>query len=152
VTILLKRFFLICFFGSKLKAMPPKLISNDGENIIIRPLAYCSEKEISSYASRMNFPIIPCNLCGSQENLQRKKIKEMLMAWEKEQPGRINNIYRAISNVELSHLGDRQLYDFENLNQSIKEKDDEFIFTEDLIRNLNADLSNIASFAENIAS
>jgi len=76
----------------------------------------------------------------------------MLMAWEKEQPGRINNIYRAISNVELSHLGDRQLYDFENLNQSIKEKDDELIFTEDLIRNLNADLTNIASFAENIAS
>ena len=144
--------FLNMFFGSKLKAMPPKLISNDGENIIIRPLAYCSEKEILSYASRMNFPIIPCNLCGSQENLQRKKIKEMLTAWEREQPGRINNIYRAISNVELSHLGDRQLYDFENLNQSVKEKDDELIFTEDLIRNLNADLSNIASFAENIAS
>ena len=100
----------------------------------------------------MNFPIIPCNLCGSQENLQRKKIKEMLTAWEREQPGRINNIYRAISNVELSHLGDRQLYDFENLNQSVKEKDDELIFTEDLIRNLNTDLSNIASFAENIAS
>ena len=100
----------------------------------------------------MNFPIIPCNLCGSQENLQRKKIKEMLMAWEREQPGRINNIYGAISNIELSHLGDRQLYDFENLNQSIKEKDDELIFTEDLIRNLNTDLINIASFAENIAS
>jgi len=82
----------------------------------------------------------------------KKKIKEMLIAWEKEQPGRINNIYKAISNVELSHLGDRQLYDFENLNQSIKEKDDELIFTEDLINNLNTDLSNIASFAENIAS
>jgi len=100
----------------------------------------------------MNFPIIPCNLCGSQENLQRKKIKEMLMAWEREHPGRINNIYGSISNIELSHLGDRQLYDFENLNQSIKEKDDELIFTEDLIRNLNTDLINIASFAENIAS
>ena len=81
-----------------------------------------------------------------------KKIKEMLMAWEREQPGRINNIYNAISNVELSHLGDRRLYNFENLNQPIKEKDDELIFTEDLIRNLNPNLSNIASFAENIAS
>ena len=96
--------FLNMFFGSKLKAMPPKLISNDNKNIIIRPLAYCSEKEISSYASRMNFPIIPCNLCGSQENLQRKKIKEMLTVWEREHPGRINNIYKAISNIELPHL------------------------------------------------
>ena len=76
----------------------------------------------------------------------------MLIAWEKEQPGRINNIYKAISNVELSHLGDRQLYDFESLNQSIKEKDDEPIFTEDLINNLNANLNNIASFPENITS
>lgn len=141
--------FLNMFFGSKLKAMPPKLVSNDNKNIIT--LAYCSEKEISSYASRMNFPIIPCNLCGSQENLQRKKIKEMLTVWEREQPGRINNIYKAISNIELSHLGDRRLYDFVNLNQSNKEED-EPIFTEDLIRNLNADLSNISLFAENIAS
>jgi tRNA 2-thiocytidine biosynthesis protein TtcA len=132
--------------------MPPKLISNDSKNIVIRPLAYCSEKEISSYAARMNFPIIPCNLCGSQENLQRKKIKEMLMAWEKDQPGRINNIYRAISNVELSHLGDRRLYDFENLNQSNEEESEEHLFTEDLIRNLNADLSHIPSFTENITS
>jgi tRNA 2-thiocytidine biosynthesis protein TtcA len=99
----------------------------------------------------MNFPIIPCNLCGSQENLQRKKIKEMLTIWEREQPGRINNIYKAISNIELSHLGDRRLYDFVNLNQSNKEED-EHIFTEDLIRNLNADLSNISLFAENISS
>ena len=144
--------FLNMFFGSKLKAMPPKLISNDSKNIVIRPLAYCSEKEISSYASRMNFPIIPCNLCGSQENLQRKKIKEMLMAWEKDQPGRVNNIYRAISNVELSHLGDRRLYDFENLNQSNEEESEEHLFTEDLIRNLNADLSHIPSFTANITS
>jgi tRNA 2-thiocytidine biosynthesis protein TtcA len=115
-------------------------------------LAYCSEKEIASYASRMNFPIIPCNLCGSQENLQRKKIKGMLMEWEKEQPGRINNIYKAISNVELSHLGDRRLYDFENLSQSNKDDTDDLLFAEDLIRNLNASLNNIPSFAENIAS
>ncbi len=143
--------FLNMFFGSKLKAMPPKLISNDSKNIIIRPLAYCSEKEISSYASRMNFPIIPCNLCGSQENLQRKKIKKMLLAWEREYPGRINNIYKAISNVEPSHLGDRRLYDFENLNR-VNQDNDELIFTEDLIRNLNVPLNNISPFAENIAS
>ena len=143
--------FLNMFFSSKLKAMPPKLISNDSKNIIIRPLAYCSEKEISSYASRMNFPIIPCNLCGSQENLQRKKIKKMLLAWEREYPGRINNIYKAISNVEPSHLGDRRLYDFENLNR-VNQDNDELIFTEDLIRNLNVPLNNISPFAENIAS
>ena len=143
--------FLNMFFGSKLKAMPPKLISNDSKNIIIRPLAYCSEKEISSYASRMNFPIIPCNLCGSQENLQRKKIKKMLLAWEREYPGRINNIYKAISNVEPSHLGDRRLYDFENLNR-VNQDNDELIFTEDLIRNLNVPLNNISPFAENIVS
>jgi tRNA 2-thiocytidine biosynthesis protein TtcA len=100
----------------------------------------------------MNFPIIPCNLCGSQENLQRKKIKAMLAEWEKEQPGRVNNIYKAISNVEPSHLGDRRLYDFENLNQSNKEENDDLLFTEDLIRNLNTDLNNITFFTENIAS
>ncbi|MSQ80785.1 MAG: tRNA 2-thiocytidine(32) synthetase TtcA [Candidatus Methylopumilus sp.] len=123
--------FLNMFFGSKLKAMPPKLISNDQKNIVIRPLSYCSEKEILSYASRMNFPIIPCNLCGSQENLQRKKIKEMLMQWEKDQPGRINNIYQAISNVEPSHLADRSLYDFERLAQLNQKESEDILFTED---------------------
>jgi len=115
--------FLNMFFGAKLKAMPPKLATNDKQNIVIRPLAYCSEKDISSYARQMSFPIIPCDLCGSQENLQRKKVKDMLQGWEREQPGRINNIFRAISNVEPSHLADYQLYDFKGLSQA--EVDDE---------------------------
>jgi len=115
--------FLNMFFGAKLKAIPPKLAKNEKQNIVILPLAYCSEKDISSYARQMSFPIIPCDLCGSQENLQRKKVKDMLQGWEREQPGRINNIFRAISNVEPSHLADYELYDFKGLSQA--EVDDE---------------------------
>ena len=116
--------FLNMFFGAKLKAMPPKLSTNDKQNIVIRPLAYCSEKDIASYARQMEFPIIPCDLCGSQENLQRQKVKDMLQAWEREQPGRINNIFRAIGNVEPSHLADFNLYDFKNLTQAKPEDED----------------------------
>jgi tRNA 2-thiocytidine biosynthesis protein TtcA len=116
--------FLNMFFGAKLKAMPPKLATNDKQNIVIRPLAYCSEKDIASYARQMSFPIIPCDLCGSQENLQRKKVKDMLQAWEREQPGRINNIFRAISNVEPSHLADYELYDFKGLSQAKADDED----------------------------
>ncbi len=116
--------FLNLFFGAKMKAMPPKLATNDKQNIVIRPLAYCSEKDIASYARQMNFPIIPCNLCGSQENLQRQKVKDMLHAWELEQPGRVNNIFRAIGNVEPSHLADFNLYDFKNLTQAKAEDED----------------------------
>ncbi len=116
--------FLNLFFGAKMKAMPPKLATNDKQNIVIRPLAYCSEKDIASYARQMGFPIIPCNLCGSQENLQRQKVKDMLQAWEIEQPGRVNNIFRAIGNVEPSHLADFNLYDFKNLTQAKPEDED----------------------------
>lgn len=116
--------FLNMFFGAKLKAMPPKLATNDKKNIVIRPLAYCSEKDISSYARQMAFPIIPCDLCGSQENLQRQKIKDMLNAWEREQPGRINNIFRATTNVEPSHLADFNLYDFKSLSQANSNDED----------------------------
>jgi tRNA 2-thiocytidine biosynthesis protein TtcA len=116
--------FLNLFFGAKMKAMPPKLATNDKQNIVIRPLAYCSEKDIAAYARQMNFPIIPCDLCGSQENLQRQKVKDMLRAWELEQPGRVNNIFRAITNVEPSHLGDTDLYDFKNLSQASTEDED----------------------------
>jgi tRNA 2-thiocytidine biosynthesis protein TtcA len=116
--------FLNMFFGAKMKSMPPKLATNDKQNIVIRPLAYCSEKDIASYARQMNFPIIPCNLCGSQENLQRVKVKEMLQAWEREQPGRINNIFRAMTNVEPSHLADPDLYDFKSLSQAKNDDDD----------------------------
>jgi tRNA 2-thiocytidine biosynthesis protein TtcA len=116
--------FLNMFFGAKLKAMPPKLSTNDKQNIVIRPLAYCSEKDIASYARQMDFPIIPCDLCGGQENLQRQKVKDMLQAWEREQPGRINNIFRAIGNVAPSHLADFNLYDFKGLSQAKPEDED----------------------------
>ncbi len=116
--------FLNLFFGAKMKAMPPKLATNDRQNIVIRPLAYCAEKDIAAYARQMGFPIIPCDLCGSQENLQRQKVKEMLHAWELEQPGRVNNIFRAIGNVEPSHLADTNLYDFKNLSQASTDDED----------------------------
>ena len=104
--------FLNMFHGGKLKAMPPKLISDDGENTVIRPLAYCSENEIKRYANGKKFPIIPCNLCGSQENLERVKIKQMLQTWERENPGRIDNLFRSIKNVVPSHLADTELFNF----------------------------------------
>ena len=107
--------FLNMFYGGKLKAMPPKLLSDDRQNIIIRPLAYCSEREIIRYANARQFPIIPCNLCGSQENLQRVKIKEMLQAWEIETPGKIESIFRSIQNVSPSQLADPELFDFAGL-------------------------------------
>lgn len=116
--------FLNLFFGAKMKAMPPKLGTNDGQNIVIRPLAYCTEKDIAAYARIMDFPIIPCDLCGSQENLQRQKVKGMLKAWELEQPGRVNNIFRALTNVEPSHLADTALYDFKGLTQSLSGDED----------------------------
>ena len=116
--------FLNLFFGAKMKAMPPKLATNDKQNVVIRPLAYCAEKDIAAYARQMQFPIIPCDLCGSQENLQRQKVKEMLHAWELEQPGRVNNIFRAITNVEPSHLADTDLYDFKNLSQAKPDDED----------------------------
>lgn len=108
--------FLNMFYGGKLKAMPPKLLSNDRQNIIIRPLAYCSEAEIQKYAKVREFPIIPCNLCGSQENLQRVQIKQMLQTWERETPGRINSLFHSLQNVTPSHLADTELYDFAGLN------------------------------------
>ena len=116
--------FLNMFFGAKLKAMPPKLATNDKQNVVIRPLAYCSEKDIASYARQMAFPIIPCDLCGSQPNLQRQKVKDMLQVWELEQPRRINNIFRAIGNVEPSHLADFDLYDFKGLSQAVTADED----------------------------
>jgi len=134
--------FLNLFFGAKLKAMPPKLATNDKQNIVIRPLAYCSEKDIASYARQMEFPIIPCDLCGSQENLQRQKVKEILQGWEREQPGRINNIFRAITNVEPSHLADTNLYDFKNLSQA-KAEDEDPLFGD--IANEGAALSLISA-------
>ena len=110
--------FLNMFFAAKLKAMPPKLKSDNGKHIVIRPLAYCAEKDIERFSKYKNFPIIPCNLCGSQENLQRQNIKHMLSQWEKEYPGRVDIIFRSIFNISPSQLADQKLYDFKNLTQS----------------------------------
>lgn len=107
--------FLNMFFGGKLKAMPPKLLSDDKKNIVIRPLAYCKESDIERYAAEQAFPIIPCNLCGSQENLQRVEIKKMLSDWEREYPGRTETIFKSLNNVSPSQLADRELFDFETL-------------------------------------
>ncbi len=112
---ILETFFLNIFYGGKLKAMPPKLLSDDKKNIIIRPLAYVREKEIERFATFKNFPIIPCNLCGSQENLQRKAMKEMLKTWDKQFPGRLETIFTSLQNVAPSQLADRNLFDFVNL-------------------------------------
>jgi tRNA 2-thiocytidine biosynthesis protein TtcA len=107
--------FLNMFFAGSLKAMPPKLLSDDRKNVVIRPMAYCKEKDLAAYARYKEFPIIPCNLCGSQENLQRVQVKKMLVQWEREYPGRTETIFRAIRNVAPSQLGDTELFDFSNL-------------------------------------
>jgi tRNA 2-thiocytidine biosynthesis protein TtcA len=112
---IIETLFLNLFYGGRIKAMPPKLLSDEGEHVVIRPLAYCSEQDISRYACTRAFPIIPCDLCGSQPNLQRQAIKEMLTLWRKKHPGRIENIFRAIGNVTPSHLADRELFDFISL-------------------------------------
>ena len=109
---ILETFFLNLFFGGKLKAMPPKLVSDDGHHVVIRPLAYAQEEDLAAYAEAKAFPIIPCDLCGSQENLQRKQVKAMLRDWEKRFPGRVETIFRSLSNVRGSHLLDRALFDF----------------------------------------
>lgn len=103
------------FYGAKLKAMPAKLRSDDGRNILIRPLYYCRESLVSKWSDYAQYPIIPCNLCGSQDNLQRQVIKEMLVGWDQSNPGRVENVARSINSVTLSHLGDRRHYDFEGL-------------------------------------
>ena len=112
---MLQTFFLNMFFGGKLKGMPPKLVSDDGGHIVIRPLAYVAEKDLTRWATHRAFPIIPCTLCGSQENLQRKQIGNMLRDWEKQYPGRIESMFTALQNVVPSHLMDTQRHDFKNI-------------------------------------
>lgn len=109
---ILATFFLNLFFGGKLKTMPPKLVSDDGRHVVIRPLAYARERDLARYADLLQFPIIPCNLCGSQEHLQRKQVTAMLGEWEKRHPGRVESIYNALAKVVPSHLMDRNLFDF----------------------------------------
>ncbi|MEX0963048.1 MAG: tRNA 2-thiocytidine(32) synthetase TtcA [Pseudohongiellaceae bacterium] len=113
--------FLNMFYGGKLKAMPPKLLSDDKRNIVIRPLAYCKEKEIARYAELSSFPIIPCNLCGSQDNMQRQAIKAMLNEWDKTHPGRVESIFRSIANVSLSQLADTQNFPFSELRTAVQD-------------------------------
>ncbi len=113
---IVETFFLNMFFGGRLKAMPPKLITDEGAHIVIRPLAYCKEKDIARYARSKKFPIIPCNLCDSQENLQRKQIKAMLKAWESQDTKRVDNIFRSLGYITPSHLMDTKLYDFKSLS------------------------------------
>ena len=115
---IIETLFLNMFYGGKMKGMPPKLVSDNGEHVVIRPLAYCREKDIIKYASQRDYPIIPCNLCGSQPNLQRQNIKQMLNSWDKQFPGRIESMFRAMQNVIPSHLADHQLFDFKSINNN----------------------------------
>lgn len=115
---ILETLFLNLFYGGKLKTMPPKLVSDDGRHIVIRPLAYCKEKDLAAYAEAENFPIIPCNLCGSQKNLQRQAVKEMLQQWDRKFPGRLETMFTALQNIQPSHLVDPALHDFKGIGTS----------------------------------
>jgi tRNA 2-thiocytidine biosynthesis protein TtcA len=120
---ILETFFLNLFHGGRLKAMPPKLVSDDGRNVVIRPLAYCREKDLAAYAELRAFPIIPCNLCGSQANLQRQVVKDMLRDWEKRFPGRLETMFASLQRVTPSHLLDPKQFDF----QGLKTQDDAYL-------------------------
>ncbi len=114
---IVETFFLNMFFNAQLKAMPPKLLSDNKKHIVIRPLALCKEKDIEAYAAIKKYPIIPCNLCGSQKNMQRQVVKNMIAQWEQENPGRTEMIFRSLQNVKPSHLADNQCYDFVNVTR-----------------------------------
>ncbi|MVT28694.1 tRNA 2-thiocytidine(32) synthetase TtcA [Acidovorax citrulli] len=121
---ILQTLLLNMFFGGKMKAMPPKLVSDDGRHVVIRPLAYVPEKDTTRWAQQRQFPIIPCNLCGSQENLQRKQVGEMLRDWDKRFPGRVDNMFNALQNIVPSHLMDGTLHDFQHLKATGIASDD----------------------------
>lgn len=129
---ILETFFLNLFHGGRLKAMPPKLVSDDGAHIVIRPLAYCKEQDLELYAMIRAFPIIPCNLCGSQENLQRQVVKDMMREWEKKFPGRLETMFASLQRVSASHLLDPRHFDFKNLKtQSDAYLDGDIAFDEE---------------------
>jgi tRNA 2-thiocytidine biosynthesis protein TtcA len=115
---MLQTLFMNMFFGSRMKGMPPKLVSDDGRHIVIRPLAYVAEQDLERWARHRQFPVIPCTLCGSQDNLQRVQIKQMLRDWERQYPGRVDNLFGAMGNIVPSHLMDRNLYPFTGLKTS----------------------------------
>ena len=133
--------FLNMFHGSRLKAMPPKLRSDDERNVVIRPLSYCREKDLIKHAEHKDFPIIPCNLCGSQENLQRQSIKAMLTEWDKKTPGRVESIFKSLQNVSPSQLADRNLFDFENLPLDREGNRESYDFSEAVVSSTNIDES-----------
>ncbi|WP_114324756.1 tRNA 2-thiocytidine(32) synthetase TtcA [Candidatus Colwellia aromaticivorans] len=135
--------FLNMFHGARLKSMPPKLRSDDGRNTIIRPLAYCREKDLIQFAELRGYPIIPCNLCGSQENLQRQNIKAMLSDWDTISPNRIENIFKSLKNVSPSQLADTQLFDFNNLPIDRTVAKDEYEFSKEIVSSTNIDESLI---------
>ncbi|MDV7104347.1 tRNA 2-thiocytidine(32) synthetase TtcA [Vibrio sp. TH_r3] len=135
--------FLNMFYGARLKAMPPKLRSDDGRNVVIRPLTYCREKDLIRYADHKAFPIIPCNLCGSQENLQRQNIKAMLIEWDKKTPGRVDKIFKSIQNISPSQLADRALFDFENLPLEREGERKAYAFDEAEVSSSNLSPENI---------
>ncbi len=120
--------FLNLLFGGKMKAMPPKLVTDDKAHIVIRPLAYCSEVDIAKFARGMEFPIIPCNLCGSQENMQRQKIREMMQEWDRRFPGRTESVFTGIQNIVPSHLGDNTLFDFRGLTLDSEVDEGDIVF------------------------
>ena len=133
--------FLNMFHGARMKAMPPKLRSDDGRNVVIRPLTYCREKDLIRFADHKAFPIIPCNLCGSQENLQRQAIKGMLGEWDKKDPGRVESVFKSLQNVSPSQLADRELFDFENLPLEREGEREAYGFTEATVSSTNIDHS-----------
>lgn len=134
--------FLNMFYGGRLKSMPPKLRSDDHRNVVIRPLAYCREKDLIDYADAKQFPIIPCNLCGSQENLQRQNIKAMLSAWDEQTPGRVESIFKSTQNISLSQLADRALFNFTELPIDRTQARDEYEYDDAEISSSSAELSN----------
>ncbi len=134
--------FLNMFYGARLASMPPKLLSDDKRNVVIRPLAYCKESEIEAFAKFKNYPVIPCNLCGTQENLQRQNIKGMLQQWETEQPGRVQNIFNAMQNIAPSQLADRERFDFESLSIDRSASRDEYEHAEQQL------IEGVGSFAQ----
>ena len=147
---MLATLFLNMFYGGKLKSMPPKLISDDGKHIVIRPLAYCKEKDIEKYATAKAFPIIPCNLCGSQPNLQRQVVKEMLNTWDRQYPGRLETMFSAMQNITLSHLCDPKLFDFKGIKhgQALEGIEGDTAFDEQNITPMQFDEEEQSDFSE----
>ena len=147
---MLATLFLNMFYGGKMKSMPPKLISDDGKQIVIRPLAYCKEKDIEKYASAKEFPIIPCNLCGSQPNLQRQVVKEMLNTWDRQYPGRLETMFSAMQNITLSHMCDPKLFDFKGIKhgQMIADVEGDTAFDEEHIEPMKFEDDDQTDFSD----